>query len=89
MSASKRARVAHFRVLGQLDMAGGVVPGKVDVDPNAGTFAVRPLRRHRVYTLPLSVVATMVCKAIVLAEAREKRAAKSKGRKRLVKPRRP
>lgn len=75
-------RVSRFRVLGRLDMAGGAIPGTVEVDRDAGTMGVRPLRRRRVYSLPLSVVATMVCQAIVNAEARQKRAAKGKNRKR-------
>ena len=76
-------RVSRFRVLGRLDMAGGAIPGTVEVDRDAATFGVRPLRRRRVYSLPLSVVATRVCQAIVNAEAREKRAAKkTKNRKR-------
>ena len=83
------SRVARFRVLAPLDMAGGAVAGTVEVDREAGTFSVRPLRRHRVYALPMAVVATMVCRAIVRAEEAEKRAAKSKGRRRLVGKRRP
>ncbi len=50
------------------------------IDREAGTFAVRPYRRRKSYALPLGVVATMVCRAIVMAEAREKRLAKAKGR---------
>jgi hypothetical protein len=75
-------RVSRFRVLGRLDMAGGAIPGTVEVDRDAGTLGVRPLRRRRVYSLPLSVVATMVCQAIVNAEARQKRAAKANGKNR-------
>jgi hypothetical protein len=82
------SRTARFRVLGQLDMAGGYVAGTVEVDRDAATFGVRPLRRHRVYVLPLAVVATMVCQAIVRAELREKLARKRKG-KRLVPRRKP
>jgi hypothetical protein len=44
-------------------------------------FHVRPLRRRRVYTLPLSDVAAMVVRAIVMAETRTKRAEKKARRR--------
>jgi len=55
--------------------------GTVTVDRAAGLFSVRPLRRRRVYTLPLALVASLVVSRIVKAEIAEARRTK-KGRKR-------
>lgn len=66
------ARV-HLRVVGKLDNAGPAQGGTVVIDRNAGLFAVRPLRRRRVYELPLSTVAEMVVARIIRAEAFAKR----------------
>jgi len=65
-------RKATFRVRGRLDRAGGVRDGTVTIDRSDGTFTVRPLRSRRVYTLPLSVVADVVVRAILLGDAAEK-----------------
>jgi hypothetical protein len=73
--------VARFRVVGRLDLASRVTSGTVIIDRGAGLFSVRPLRRHRTYTLPLSTVADMVVQKIVAAEVREKRALKAARRK--------
>lgn len=56
--------------------------GTVLIDRSAGLFSVRPLRRRRVYTLPLALVASIVVTRIVKAELAEARRAKDKGRKR-------
>lgn len=73
-------RVARFRVLGRLDMASRPSYGTVTMDrAGTGMFSVRPLRRRRVYTLPLSTVAEMVVRSIIAAEVREKRAARRRG----------
>jgi len=58
---------------------GTVVVERATAD--ADLFHVRPLRRRRVYTLPLSTVAEMVVRSIVLAEVRAKKAAKAARRK--------
>jgi len=55
--------------------------GTVTIDRGADLFSVRPLRRHRVYTLPLSTVAELVCRTIIAGEVREKRAAKKARRR--------
>lgn len=73
--------VARFRVSGRLDMASRPSYGTVMIDRGAGLFSVRPLRRWRVYTLPLSTVAEMVVRSIIAAEVRERRAAKRAKRK--------
>lgn len=81
--------VARFKVLGQLDGAGGLMPGTVEIDREAGLFSVRPHGRRKKYTLPLGAVATMVCQIIVRQELAERRAAKGKGKaKKRVNPRR-
>jgi hypothetical protein len=72
---------SRFPVIGKLDRAGGVARGTVTVDRVTGIFEVRPLRRRRTYALPLSVVADMVVRTIVLAEWRERRAAKKHRRR--------
>ena len=66
---------ARFPVTGTLDGAGGMSRGTVLIDRDAGTFTVRPLHRRQGYTLPLGVVATMVCRTIIIGEIRQKREA--------------
>jgi hypothetical protein len=72
--------VARFPVSGSLDFSGGRHPGTVLIDRVSGDFSVRPRGRRKLYTMPLSVVATMVCEAIVRSELAEKRASKKKRR---------
>ena len=81
-SKVKRPRSASFAVVGVLDGAGGVQRGTVVVERAAGLVHVRPHRRRRVYTMPLSMVADMICKRILFNEAAERRAAKSRSRSR-------
>jgi hypothetical protein len=70
---------SRFKVLGTLDSAGGVRAGTVTIDRASGLLHVRPLRKHREYTMPLSMVADMVVKRIIMNEFLEKqRARKSK-----------
>jgi hypothetical protein len=73
--------VARFRVCGRLDMATRPSYGTVTIDRGANLFSVRPLRRRRIYTLPLDNVAEMVVRSIIMLELREKRAAKAARRK--------
>jgi len=68
--------IARFPVTGSLDNASGRQKGTVEIDRETGDFHVRPFRRKRTYHMPLSVVATMVCKAIILDELHQKQAAK-------------
>ncbi len=70
------SRAAHFRVAGRLDRAAGVHEGTVTIDRLRQLFCVRPLRRRRVYELPLSVVADLVVHKVVIAELAIKRAEK-------------
>jgi hypothetical protein len=71
----------HLRVLAPLDKS-APQPGTVTIDRDRGVFSVRPLRRKRVYELPLDVVASIVVQKIIKAEVAEARAAKRQRRKR-------
>lgn len=72
--------LAKFKVSGRLDGAGGVRQGTVIIDRAAGLLHVRPLRRRRMYTMPLSMVADMVCQRILMNEVHDKRTSRSKKR---------
>lgn len=69
---------SRFDVIGRLDKAGGVTRGTVIIDRTTGILEVRPLRRRKTYQMPLSVVADMVCRTILVADLREKQARKRK-----------
>lgn len=71
-------RAARFRVMGVLDGSGGIRSGTLTIERVTGLVHVRPFRRRRVYTMPLSMVADMICKRIILNEVHEKRVAKAK-----------
>ena len=81
------SRIARFRVVAQVDGA-RPVPCTVTIDRDAQIASVRPLRRRREYTLPLSRVASFIVQSIVRAEVAEKRRAKG-GKRRLVPRRKP
>ena len=69
------SRDAHFRVVARMDNAGGTQEGTVTVDRDAGLVSVRPLRGRRTYTMPLSMVADMICQRIILNEVHDARKA--------------
>lgn len=71
-------RKVHVRVAGRFDNTDGAT---VTIDRNAGLISVRPLRRHREFTLPLADVARHIVYSVVMAELSEKR----RGKRRLVK----
>lgn len=74
---------ARFRVVGRFDRV-GVQEATVLVDRAAGLFTVRPLRRRKTYTLPLSTIAEIVVARITKAEvAREKAEKRARRRGRL------
>lgn len=73
---------SRYRVMGRLDGAGGARVGTVTIDRHTGIFEVRPLRRRRTFSMPLSTVADMVCRAIIFSEMHERRAAKKARRRR-------
>lgn len=58
-----------------LDMASRASVGTVTIDRGAGLISVRPLRRRRVYALPLADVASWIVRTIIAAEVRERRRA--------------
>lgn len=61
---------SHFRTFAQTDGA-RVVPVTVTIDRRLGLVHVRPFRRRRTYTLPLSAVASLVVLRVVQSELRE------------------
>lgn len=63
---------ARFDVAGALDQGAGFHRGTVTIDRGTGLFEVRPLRRRRVYVLPLATVATIVVQKILRQEAAER-----------------
>lgn len=69
-------RRSRFSVVGVLDGAGGARKGTVIIERASGIMYVRPYRKRRIYAMPLSMVADMVCRRIILNELHEKRAAK-------------
>lgn len=75
-------RAARFRVCARLDMASRPSYGTVTIARTEDLFSVRPLRRRRVYSLPLSTVAEMVVRSIIASEVREKKANKKRGGRR-------
>lgn len=52
------------------------------INRGAGTISVRPYKRRKVYTLPLSTVAELIASRVELAEAAAKRAARKARRAR-------
>ena len=74
-------RRVKFRVAGTFDIGGGWQVATVVIDREHGLFSVRPLRRRREYTLPLAIVAAMVCDRIIKQEVAAKKAAKKAKRK--------
>ena len=83
-------RCARFKVFGRLDGAGGARQGTVTIERgfSESLVHVRPFRRKRVYTMPLSQVADFICQRILLGELAERRAKKAKARRSRVLPRR-
>jgi len=69
-------RVSRFRIYARLEMASRATHGTVMIARKEDLFSVRPLRRRRIYSLPLSVVAQMVVRSIIATEVREKAKAK-------------
>lgn len=70
-------KASHFTVTGNFD---GAHVATVTIERGPMLISVRPYRRRRAYTLPLSAVAYAVICQVVRAELREKRAAKRRGR---------
>jgi hypothetical protein len=68
---------ARFKVYWRFD---GTSEGTVEINRSAGTFAVRPHRRHKAYELPLAYVAQLIAERVIKAEAFRKRMEKAKAR---------
>jgi hypothetical protein len=69
---------AHFPVYWSFD---GTSQGTVSIDRGAGTFTVRPHRRHKSYELPLAFVAQIVAERCIKAEVLRKRLEKARAKK--------
>jgi hypothetical protein len=75
-------RVSRFKVEGVLDSAGQLQRGTIEITrEERAQISVRPRFRKRVYQLPLSVVAEMICQRVIKAEVFAKRLAKAAKRK--------
>lgn len=71
-------RPARARVVGNFD---GAKEATVTMNRAAGLLTVRPIRRRRIFELPLSVVAEMVMWRVVKAELFKAKMAKGKERR--------
>jgi hypothetical protein len=72
---------AHFEVLATLDRAGAAVKGTVSIDRETGMISVRPRGSRRTYDMPLSTVATLICKAIIIDDVKQKKIARKAKRR--------
>ena len=70
------ARKAHVKVIGRFDMASRTQEGTLTIDMGSRTIRVRPLRRRKVYELPLDSVAEWIVRRVIMAELAAKRAEK-------------
>lgn len=68
---------ARFKTLAKADRVKSE-PCTVLIDRGRGVVSVRPLRRRRMFTLPLATVAEMIVARVVKAEALAARTEKSK-----------
>lgn len=74
-------KASHFRVVALLELASRPQVATVTIDRRANLFHVRPLRRRRVYTLPLADVASLVVRGLIRAEVLERARAKRDARR--------
>jgi len=72
--------IARFKTSGHLD-ASYTQDGTIEVDRTAGLISVRPKGRRRMYTLPLSTIAEIICYRVIRAELLEKKREKAKKKK--------
>ena len=75
------ARPARCRITGRFDAGGVLRPATVILDRGGRLFTVRPYRRRRVYSLPLTTVAEMVVWNVVKADLALERRAKARRRR--------
>jgi len=71
---------ARFPVFGFLDRT-KATKGTVEIDRDSKMFTVRPHRSQQTYSMPLDVVASMVVRASVAAEVRDKKIEKQAAKK--------
>jgi hypothetical protein len=64
-------------VYARLDMAAQMQKGALTIDRATNLVEVRPLRRRRVYALPLDWVAHMICRHVIMTELQDKRREKA------------
>lgn len=69
---------ARFPITWKFD---GTDAGTVSINRGAGTFEVRPHRRHKAYVLPLADVAEIVAWRYIKAEVLKTRLEKAKAKK--------
>lgn len=69
-----KPRKARFEVFERLDMASVPQRGTLTIDRQSGLCSVRPKRRRRTFDLPLSFVARMICRHVIMGELAEKKA---------------
>lgn len=72
--------IARFPIYAFLDRT-KPTKGTVEIDREQKTFTVRPHRAHQTYSMPLDIVASMVVRASVAAEVRDKKIAKKAARR--------
>ena len=68
---------ARFQVSSETPVFDKAKKATIVISRTAHTFSVRPYRRHRSYSLPLSEVALMVMSRVIIGEAAIKNAAKA------------
>lgn len=73
-----RTRKVHVRVVGRID---GAQAATVTIDCQAGLISVRPLRRHREYTVPLHSVVQHIVASVARAELADKKRKRTKVRR--------
>ena len=64
--------IARFEILGRFD-GHKVTRGTLAVDRETGLISVRPHRRRKVYQLPASFVAEIICQRCIRAEVNQKK----------------
>lgn len=64
---ARRRGVARLKIVAVLDR-GGPSPGVLELDRGSKTIRVRPARSRRVYELPASLVASIICAKVIKAD---------------------
>lgn len=72
--------IARFKIVGQFDQS-YMQKATIEIDRGANLISVRPKGRRRIYTLPLSSVAEIICWRVIKAELLDKKREKALKRK--------